>query len=474
MTIPVNGLSPAVYHLARDWELTEPLMIGTRAMRECGERHLPKWPAEENEAYKARLCTATLFPAYRRTVGVMAGKPFSKPATFSDASKADMAVWQPWIDDIDRQGVSLHVLSAEMMDEVLAHGLAGIFVDVPRVPDSVRKADGTTTREAELAAGVRPYFVRVKHNQILGWKTNDQGELVMFRFREEVELDDGDYGTRYVKRIRVLTPGAFEVWEQQGSEGEFMLVDSGTTSLKKIPYVPLYGRRKRYMIATPPLLDLAFLNCKHWQSQSDQDTILHAARVPILAISGADDQTKLVIGASTAVKLPSGAKMEWVEHTGQCIKAGADAIEALEQQMIQAGAELLVKKPGQRTATESSNDAEGNRCELQRIVEDFEDSIDQALQIAGEYVGMNAPRISLFKDFAANTMGEASAALVKDLHLAGLLSGETAIKELQRRGVVSDTVDPEVEFEAAKTEGPAVITTPPTLGAGAETSNANG
>jgi hypothetical protein len=36
----------------------------------------------------------------------------------------------------------------------------------------------------------------------------------------------------------------------------------------------------------PPLLDLAYLNVKHWQSQSDQDNILHIARVPILALIG--------------------------------------------------------------------------------------------------------------------------------------------------------------------------------------------
>ncbi|WP_426269153.1 DUF4055 domain-containing protein [Dyella kyungheensis] len=466
MPVAVNDISSAIAHLECDWELTRPLMIGTRAMRECGKRHLPQWPAEEEESYKARLCTATLFPAYRRTVGVMGGKPFSKPATVTGLSEADMKEWQPWIDDIDRQGVSLHVFAAEMMNEILAQGLAGIYVDVPRVPASAKLASGATTRQAERAAGVRPYFVRVMHNQILGWKVNADGQLVMLRFREEVEVDDGDYGTRCVRRIRVLTPGAFELWEQQGGDGEFVKVDEGTTSLQKIPYVPLYGRRKRYMVGTPPLIDLAYLNVKHWQSQSDQDTILHAARVPILAVIGADDETKLVVGASSAVRLPAQAELKWVEHTGQSIKAGSDSLDALEQQMIQAGAELLVKKPGTRTATESSNDAEGNKCELQRITEDFEDSLDQALMFAGEYVGMTAPRVTLFKDFGAATMGEASAALIKDAHLAGVITGETAIKELQRRGVLSEDIDPAEEAAAAESEVAALK--PPTLGAGAE------
>jgi hypothetical protein len=50
-----------------------------------------------------------------------------------------------------------------------------------------------------------------------------------------------------------------------------------------IPFVPLYGTRLAFMMGISPLRDVAYLNVKHWQSQSDQDTILHVARVPILA-----------------------------------------------------------------------------------------------------------------------------------------------------------------------------------------------
>jgi hypothetical protein len=64
--------------MARHWHALECLWGGTLAMREAGHRYLPKWPKEDEEAYRARLHTATLFPAFRRTVNVMGGKPFSK------------------------------------------------------------------------------------------------------------------------------------------------------------------------------------------------------------------------------------------------------------------------------------------------------------------------------------------------------------------------------------------------------------
>lgn len=97
MTLAVNDQSPEVLELAAEWPMLEALMSGTRAMRSGTTKWLPQWPAETGEAYQARLGTATLFPAYRRTVGVMSGKPFSKPLTLADAD----ARIEAWAEDID-------------------------------------------------------------------------------------------------------------------------------------------------------------------------------------------------------------------------------------------------------------------------------------------------------------------------------------------------------------------------------------
>ncbi|WP_325345453.1 DUF4055 domain-containing protein [Xylophilus sp.] len=438
-----------------DWRYTEALMRGTRAMREGRELFMPRWPNEEEEAYEARIESATLLPAYRRTVSVMSGKPFSKQLTTAGTSDEVAKEWKPWLDDIDRNGVSLNVFAAEMMAEIVAHGLAGIYVDVPMAADVAASGTGTPTIADERAAGIRPYFVRVKHDQILGWRLDDKGGLAMLRFIECYEREDGPFGTVVTERVWVLTPGHWEHWE--AADGKiWSIVASGDTSLSVIPFVPIYGEKVAPMVGRPPLLDLAFLNVKHWQSQSDQDTILHVARVPILAMIGADENTQLVVGVSAAVKLPTGAEMKFVEHTGAAITAGADSIKALEEQMIQTGAELLVQKPGHRTATEDSNDAEGNKCDLQRIVESFEDALDQAFVFAGLYAKMDPPRVTLFKDFGAATLTDASAQLIVTMQQGGLITKQTAIREQQRRGVLSPDIDPEVEAAEAAAEGPAL------------------
>lgn len=451
MALKVNEQSPKVVAMSRNWPIAAALLGGTQAMRDAGETYLPKWPNEEADSYKTRKETATLFPAFGRTLGVMAGKPFAKALTLGDDVPVQIV---EWMQDCDLEGRNLHTFASEMMEEVLGYGLAGVLVDYPRV-GPIR----TVAEERKI--GARPYLVKIEHNQIIGWKAksvNGVMKLTQLRLAETVEEDDGEYGVKAVERVRVLTPGAWELW-QKGEKGEYVMVESGTTSLAEIPFVPFYGRRMGFMMGVSPLMDLAYLNVKHWQSQSDQDTILHIARVPILAMIGAEPETSMTVGASSAVRLPQDADLKFVEHSGAAIAAGEASLDKLQEQMIQTGAELLIAQPGNRTATEANNDAEANKSELQRIVEAFEDSLDQCLQFVADWAKLGeGGRVSVFKDFAAGSLSEAAGQLILAFQQSGLITKKTAILQAQRIGILSPDIEPETELEAVAEEGPALGT----------------
>lgn len=471
MALAVNDRSPAIVKLARHWAVTEPLMEGTLAMRDAGEALLPRFANEDVAAHQTRLKLTTLFPAFKRTVLVMAGKPFSKLAILSEdcpveikGQPADPKVpgseaIEGWADNIDREGVNLHSFASEMLIEALAHGLCGILVEAPR---PITGANGVPTRKEQAKAGVRPYWVRIKHNQILGYqisRENGPAVLTQLRLAETAEVADGPWGTKTVNRVRVLTPGAWEVWEQNGTspgkDAEWAMIDSGQTVVPYISFVPLYGFRRGLMDGESPLLELAYSNVKHWQSQSDQDNMLHFARQPILVATGFADTDDIAIGAATAIKTSNeNAKVTWTELQGQSIAEGRTSLAALEEQMIQAGAELLTKKPGSRTATETSNDAEANKADLQRIVETFEDALDTALKMTADYSALPCGgKVTLFKDFGAALLTDASAQLVVNAQQSGLISKVTAITELQRRGTLSADIDADDEAEKVAAEG---------------------
>lgn len=455
MALNVQDRDPKMRVMEAEWPLLTALLGGTRTMRAASTTFLPRQPKEDQEDYNYRLAVATLFPAFERTCTVMAGKPFAKEVTLS---KDTPDVILDLCNNIDGEGRSLHAFASDVFDHsAIKYGFGGILVDFTRTQGRAR------TRAEEKAIGARPYCVHIKAEQILGWMVGEVGGkpgLTMLRIAETKEVPDGDYGTKLLKRVRVLRPGSFEVWEESAN-GSYALVreESGATTLSFIPFVPVYGRRAAFMQGMPPLLNLAYLNVKHWQNESDQDDSARFARKRLLVFSGINNKDEIVMAASQAVNLPAGGSADVLQGSAESVTVGRSELNALEEQMIQTGAELLVAQPGQRTATEASNDAEANKSALQSIVENYEDALDLVLDYMAAWLGIDrTAKVTLFKDFAAQSLTEAGAQMIVNLFQAGLLSKETAIKEMQRRGVLSPDLDAEAEFDRIASEGPALGT----------------
>lgn len=453
----------AVKSMVKDWDVVRPLLSGTTGMRGAGSKLLPAWPHEDTQSYMGRLAVATLFPAYDRTVQTLTGKPFSKPIAIGEDVPDQI---KEWLKDIDLQGRNLDTFASNVMESALAYGLSGILVDCPKGAVSAN-GTGVTTLADEQAAGIRPYFVSINAWQIVGWRSEYQPTqgwtLTQLRLLEEVEEDDGDYDTKIVKQVRVLTVGAWATYRKlndDSTNNEWTLSEDGTTSLDKIPFVPVYGKRLAFMVGKPPLIELAHMNIKHWQSQSDQDTIMHVARVPILVALGVDDEVtfEVQVGASSCIKLPGGpgVDLKYVEHSGKAIDAGEKSLEVLKDEMRQAGAELLVI--GRRmevTATQVASENELGTCALQRISQGLEDALDYALQFMADYAKLGeGGHVTLFDDFGVSALSDLSAQLLFQINQAGKLSDETFHSEMQRRGILSPDTEWEDEKALIDAQGP--------------------
>lgn len=443
--------SSAVQAIQADLSLAAALMGGTRAMRAAGERYLPKWPNEDAESYKTRLATSVLFPAFKRTVFTLAGKPFSKPLTIGEDVPPQLAEWS---EDVDLEGRNLHTFAHDLMKCALAQGLCGVLVDYPVKPEGVR------TLADERTAGLRPYFVHIKPEQLIGWisaRVAGKWVIQQLRILECVQEPAGEFATKEVKQVRVLQPGSWATYRQSQQKPEdWVLHEDGVTSLAYVPFIPVYGDREGFMAGKSPLIEVAHMNVEHWQSASDQRTILHVARVPVLTIIGIDDDNfKLTLGASAAVKLPLNGDMKYVEHSGAAITAGQNDLDKLEERMRQAGAELLVIKPMAVTATQVSTENSVGMCALQSIASGLEDAIDSGLQMMADWAGLpEGGHVTLFSDYASNNLTDASAQLIVTAQQGGLISKETAISELKRRGTLAAEVNAEEEADKVESQGP--------------------
>jgi hypothetical protein len=451
----VSTISAAVEAMADDWALVDDLMGGTLAMRQAARNRMPQWPLEDPAEYVARLAVATLLPAYSETVASMAGRVFAKPIVVGEDMQERIAA--EIVPNVDMEGRNLHVFASEWFEVALNHGVAFALVDFPR-------NDGAKTLADEQASGVRPYWVLVRATQMLGFRSelvNGAHRLVQFRFLESVTEADGEFGEKFVEQVRVLEPGRCRLYRK--GDGGWVLHEDFAVSLPEIPLVALYTNRTGYMTAKPPLLELAHLNVKHWQSQSDQDTILHIARVPLLARIGAendqvdeDGNPRPMQVNKSIIDLPKDGDLKYVEHTGKAIEAGQKSLDELEEQMKVAGAKLLTQTVLSLSESQAEDEQSKEISQLAGMAETMTDAIDQALKLTAEWMKLagEAGHVSIGADLTQGTTTVQGAETLLKAEAAGIISKETAFGGLKRSGLVpSDT-----EWEDEQTR---INTTPP-------------
>jgi hypothetical protein len=450
--------SKAFEAMAAAWALPAALMGGTRAMRAAGRTYLPQEPKERNGAYDNRLKRTILFNGFRRTVRVLGGMPFGKPAILGEeTAEAFVAM----ADDLDLAGRDLTAFARDLMADMLVFGKAHVLVDFPA---QVVGEDGTPlslSLAEERALNRRPYFTQISPLDLIAWRGERIGgaeTLTRVRIRETATEPDGPWGEKSVERIRVVMPEGFQIWHKV--EDDWRVEAELPNTLGEIALVTIHANRTGFLTALPPLEDLAWLNLRHWQSQSDQDNILHVARVPILFGAGfrEGELDGAEIGPNRAISATDPqARLGFVEHSGAAIDAGRRDTQDLEARMQVMGAELLVPRPGNQTATARAIDAAESMSDLQAMVRALETGLEQAFGFAGRWLnlGKATAQVDVNQDFGLSRKDAGDLQTLLQARLAGEISRRTFLDEIKRRGILSDSLD--VEEEVAQLQAGAPI-----------------
>lgn len=237
------------------------------------------------------MAVATLLPAYEETIKQNIGRVFAEPIKLAENVPDQL---REYAKNFDLEGTRLDVWAQAFFGLAMQYGLSHALVDYPRVDTEKVK-----TKAEEKATGARPYVTMLNPRQVIGWKSKMvDGKVVLTALRiKEVVVEDGDdFGQTKVEQIRYLTPGKVEIYRKaKDADGaaNWALFDGWQTSRQDITLVTLYTKRTGFMCGSPPLLNMALLNIKHWQSQSEQDNILHVARVPLLTVFGLEEGQNL-------------------------------------------------------------------------------------------------------------------------------------------------------------------------------------
>ena len=437
--------------LTKKTKIIDDLLGGTATMRKAAQTYLFQMEMEEPDSYRKRLERSTLYPALSETLSQMTGRVFFNPIDVADVTETVQALF----DDVDLVGNNLDVFASRWFYSALAYGCSFALIDFTRV-------EAVKNRAEEKALNARPYWVHIKPHQVLGMKTarvNGKQAITQFRYVVNEQVEDGEFGVKTVKHVYVYEISKVRKFSE--AEGEFrleseLLLTAQNRPLDFVPVVPFITKRNELTNAIePPLMELAYLNVKHWQSQSDQDNITNIARVPLLAIYSNDEVKQLSIGGS-AIHLPVDSSMQFVEHSGQAIASGVESLKDLEEQMKTAGAKLLTKTALAMTDSQARDEAGKEISQLRLLANRFEDAIDLALEYTGHWLGIakeQAGNVQISGNIENDLDPSASMASVIQLRNAGVISNQSTFNEAKRRGLLADSLEWNTEQERLQSEG---------------------
>ena len=341
--------------------------------------------------------------------------------------------------DVDLQGNDLNVWCYEVSRLAIRYGHVGVLVDAP-------------------AAGAkgRPYWVTYSPREILGWRTeiiDGMQKFTQLRLLEKVTEQDGDYGEKEVEQVRGLNRGAFEIHRRNEKSGEYTLHEEGTTSLTEIPFAVAYANRVNFMESRPPMEDIAELNLKAYQIQSDLDNQLHISAVPMLAFFGFPQTSEEVsAGPGEAIAFPSDGKAEYIEPDGKSFNAQFERLDRLEKQINNLGlAAVLGQKLSAETAESKRIDRSQGDSTMMVVAQQVQDLIDNCLLFHANYLGSNEAGSSFVnRDFLAARLDPQEIGSLLQLYTAGTITQETLLKQLEQGEVLGDEFDVEEELEATQ------------------------
>ncbi len=454
MSANVNEPSSSYKAMAERWSLIHDLLGGTARMREAGKSWLPMETREEALAYENRLERSYLYGALSDTIDKIVARPFTRQVIVRGNLPP---VLEGVVDDPSMQGLDFTQFSRELFHDAVVHGIAHILIDFPRVGEGLSLAE-------EKADEVRPYLVRVSAPDLIGWRSErrhgGRERLTEVRIREYRTESDGEWGDKETERVRVLRESEWQLWERVGQRDEWQMIDEGTHTFGAIPLVSLYIDPTGYMTADPPFDDLAWLNLAHWQSLSDQRNILRFARMPLLyqfGVSEEEIESEITIGPSQLIRsVNPDAKMGYVEHGGRAIESGDKDLRNLEAQMEVMGLQPLISKTGGATATGRALDESRTHSNIQAWIRGLENTLLEALAIAGRWSGVELPEdvaVDVFSDFGLTLKAEQDIRVLVDMRKSSLITHRTFLDEVKRRGLLSDAVDVGIEIEMVEEEG---------------------
>lgn len=441
--------SVAWLEMAEEWHLTASLRAGTRGMRAAGPLYLPKAAKEGDDEWMFRLNSSFCEELLGDAVDEMIAKPFAEPVTF----EGTMPEWIKQLNvDVDGEGTGIQEFARGLMNEAVWWGLSHIAVDARDMPDELPPAPllgdfGDASPRMRVVPGP---------NMLCWYREKTRGRPIReVRFYERV-VD----AQEILEHLHVWSKESLATWTRSYKSKRFEMPRSVENRTGVLPIVTLYTQRTGQFTARPPFMDLAWINLDHWQSYSDQRSILHIARTPTLFRKGFTEKElrqKVAIGARRAVGSSNAdASITWVEVGGASITFGKEHLQGLKDCAREKSTRPLTSR-GPVTATGEINASEKATSDAQAWCEAAEIALLEGYKLAQKSVPGLEPipadfRVRIHKEFDLRDRSAEELSGLRADRARGDISQETFWTELVRRGSLPKNFDPKAEKDRLNQE----------------------
>jgi hypothetical protein len=215
-----------------------------------------------------------------------------------------------------------------------------------------------------------------------------------------------------------------------------------------------YSDRVGYMESRPPLQDIAELNLKTYQVQSDLDNQLHISAVPMLAFYGFPTSAEEVsAGPGEAIAFPAEGRAEYIEPGGRSFDYQFKRLDQLASQINELGlAAVLGQKLSAETAEAKRIDRSQGDSTMMVIAQNVQDMIDNCLQFHAEFLSTPEQAGSCYvnRDFLGTRLEPQDVLALLQVYTAGTITQETFLTRLAEGEVLGDDFDIEAELEATQ------------------------
>lgn len=440
-----------------EWAKIEAVYNGDSAIKEARELYLPKLSGQSPEEYDAYLARGCFFNAFARTIQGLSGAITRKEPVIEVVPKIDEL-----LPTISLANESIQEVIKITVDNILEFGYYGILVDMPALP------------EGSVVANDTPYFAMYPAANIINFRTRQVGsenklellclaetafepnpenifELVAKERVRVLEIADD------VLTVRIYEKSASAKEESWGQIGEDIQPKIKGAPLDFIPFVFFGAVSNNPVPTSPPLIDLADLNIKHWQVSTDYYHGLHYCALPTPWAAGFGKDTTLYIGAQKAwVSDDPNAKCGYLEFTGAGLSAIEKALDRLEGQMAIMGARMLEE---QKKAAEAADTVRmrysGDTATLSTIVTSVEQGMMKAIDYLGIWMGLSdaTSEVHLNRDFVAQQLEATQITALLQSWQAGGISLDTFLYQLQVGEILAADVtieDEKLRIESGK------------------------